>query len=538
MRRKPLTLIIDTNLLFEAKRLEDLPWEELQADTITLLITRPVLREIDKHKKGTGRTKKRALDAAKRIRDMLEIKQSQTVIQDNNPRVILERSKGLRFDPSLKGELDKSITDDHLVGLLSAYIKAHPNEAVYLFTDDGGPADAASDLDLPYKLIPSGWRRPARQSDEAKMIDSLEHDLKAYRNQEPKFEITLNGYQTPQGVVTLTRHSADPLTKEQINALMAELETRRPMETDFTKPGHIADLGSRILGQKISYEPASDEDITAYKNEAYPAWLSACRRVFETLHEALAKDTSFEELDYAILNTGSRPAEQVKVKFRADGDIYIIRHSNSDEQGDEIETEDLTPVSANAVPSLPSMPRPPLPRRIVKRTATPQIGSAMRLKGMDIGKLTGVGSIVGETSGFAKMMAQNRAIASIVNPLDHADPFGINGIRRTPQMDIASILPYRPPPHEPEGFYYKTWPDDCPVDEGALTCDLWRHQKEPEHFGFEVHADKDKLNGGSLLVEVHAQNLTQPKTMRTKIQIEDIEVDVMEAAEHLIRKVR
>lgn len=146
--------------------------------------------------------------------------------------------------------------------------------------------------------------------------------------------------------------------------------------------------------------------------------------------------------------------------------------------------------------------------------------------------------MIRETSAIAKMKAQNRAIASIVNPLDHADPFGISAVRRMPQIDIASTLPYRQPRHEPEGFYYEKWPDDCPVDEGALTCDLWRHQKEPEHFGFEVHADKDKLNGGSLLVEVHAQNLTHPEKMRTKIQIDDIEVDVMEAAEQLIRKVR
>ena len=146
------------------------------------------------------------------------------------------------------------------------------------------------------------------------------------------------------------------------------------METDFTKSGHIADFGSRILGQEIGYEPASDEDISTYKDEAYPAWLAACRKVFETLHEALAKDTSFEALDFSMINTGSRPAEQVKVKFRADGDIYIIRRSKSDDQDDELETEDLTSVSANAVPSLPSMPRPPSPRRIVKRPLPHKLG--------------------------------------------------------------------------------------------------------------------------------------------------------------------
>jgi hypothetical protein len=56
-----LYLVADTNLFFECKSLDQLPWSELGADPIVILLTKPVPDEIDKHKKGGGRTRERAI---------------------------------------------------------------------------------------------------------------------------------------------------------------------------------------------------------------------------------------------------------------------------------------------------------------------------------------------------------------------------------------------------------------------------------------------------------------------------------------------
>ena len=66
-----LHLVADTNLFFECKSLEQLPWLELGYDPVVILLTKPVLDEIDKHKKATGRTRARALDIFGRVRVML-----------------------------------------------------------------------------------------------------------------------------------------------------------------------------------------------------------------------------------------------------------------------------------------------------------------------------------------------------------------------------------------------------------------------------------------------------------------------------------
>jgi hypothetical protein len=61
------------------------PW----LDLAVIALTKPVIGEIDKHKKGGGRTRKRALDINGRIRSMLVSGQPESVIHEASPRVIL-----------------------------------------------------------------------------------------------------------------------------------------------------------------------------------------------------------------------------------------------------------------------------------------------------------------------------------------------------------------------------------------------------------------------------------------------------------------
>lgn len=536
MTLKPLTLLIDTNLLFEGKRLEDLPWAELNADPITVLVTRPVLNEIDKHKKGSGRTKKRALEVFGRIRDMIKSGQQITVIQEAGPRVIFERASGLAFDEDHAGVLNRSKTDDHLIGLLSSAIKENPERDICFFTHDTGPADMASELNLPFRLMEENWLRPARQTDEAKTINTLQADLAKFQDQEPRIAISLEGCDAPGGPIILARHTACPLSDAEIEGLMLDLQSRCPMQTDFktVRTIDIADLGPALAGQGVSYEKVSEEKIAVYQNQTYPAWLAKCREVFGMLHESLSVETSPQSLRYSMTNTGSRPAEQVRVSFRADGDIYLLRRDQDDvdcEENDDIkDQEDCTELS------LPNMPRPPVPKRIVKSNPDLSIGAARGLPGTGVGRFSSMSSILGEGTAFSRITALQSEIDRIVNPLNDFDRLGVHGVVQRPDFNLSPIMPYRPPPHKPESFYYDKWPEGSAVDTGSLTCDLWRHQSDAEYFSFEIHADQDTFSGGSLLVEVHAQNLTQPKILRTKIKVDETMIDVLAAAEQLIRK--
>src|SRR4051794_30751285 len=41
---------VDTNLLLHAKPLQDIRWEALETQPIEIIVTRPVIKELDKHK--------------------------------------------------------------------------------------------------------------------------------------------------------------------------------------------------------------------------------------------------------------------------------------------------------------------------------------------------------------------------------------------------------------------------------------------------------------------------------------------------------
>ena len=97
-----------------------MPWVELGYDPIDIVLTKPVLDEIDKHKKAAGRTRARALEIFGLVRSMLKSSAQEVEIQASSPRVLLRRMPNVKPDPSFEGDLDYTKTDEKLVGIVSA----------------------------------------------------------------------------------------------------------------------------------------------------------------------------------------------------------------------------------------------------------------------------------------------------------------------------------------------------------------------------------------------------------------------------------
>lgn len=126
--------IADTNLFFECKRLEELPWSDLAVDPVIIALTKPVLAEIDKHKKGGGRTRKRAIEIFGHIKNMLNANSPEEVVKQASPRVVLRFMPIVLPDPALADFLDYSINDDRIVGIVSAISKSGSFESVSLLS--------------------------------------------------------------------------------------------------------------------------------------------------------------------------------------------------------------------------------------------------------------------------------------------------------------------------------------------------------------------------------------------------------------------
>lgn len=548
--------IADTNLFFEAHRLEDLPWAELGVDPIVIGLTKPVQGEIDRHKNGTGRTKKRALETFKRVRTMLQAGQSEAVIREANPRVILRLMAAVRPDPALAEDLDLATVDDKLVAIVSALSKTDDFASVQVMTDDAGVGMTAQMVDVPCHLIDDTWKRPPAPSDKDRQIDDLKKDLAAYRAQEPVIEIedVTDAEASPHAV----RRVPDALTRAQVDTLVDCLERAHPKTTDFTVPDTVVEED----GTEISYIASSAEKIEAYTATAYPNWLTECRDRLERLAEGREEKEPSIMLRFAMRNAGTRPASKVRVTFETAGDVAIIRRFRDTED----DTEEA-PSSSPSVLSLPKPPAPPKAEKVVKRPPKPQPahatdlaklsrsatgglratdlglnipGSALHDIGLaasafaDLDRSGVLGALADQHSAIGSALAFQREhdrIKSLYEPPSYASILSPDRYAH-----LEAIKPRLPhiPKHDPEGFYFDEWPEGRPVRSGGLTCDLFRHQGEAEIFDVEVLFPEDGDVTGSVLCRVQAENLTEPVQLRVSVSRTIETFDLMNVAEGMV----
>ena len=367
--------VADTNLFFECKRLEDLPWSELGADQVVIALTRPVHAEIDKHKKGGGRTRKRALEVSGRVRKMLESHAQETVIQEEVPRVVLRMVPTVLPDPAQAEALDYNVNDDRIVGIVSALAKHESSASVSLLTDDGGAAATADSLGLNFRLIEDHWKRPLALTDKEKENASLKKELAAYRAQEPSIEVW-NATVGPESL-HVVRRIPGPLAAATITDLVADLEAAHPMVTDFSVP----ESKKHADGAEVTYEPPSAEEIEAYQADLYPGWVQRCRSDLERLHEGRGEIEAKVVVIFALRNTGTRPATNLRVTFKARGKVWLKRTS---EDAEEVDRPSST---APRVSQLPKPPAAPTAKRVVKPPPKP-----LSTKGFDISKVKSFGN--------------------------------------------------------------------------------------------------------------------------------------------------
>jgi len=549
-----LHLVPDTNLFFEFKALEQIPWEELGADTIVLLLTKPVLDEIDRHKKSGGRTRDRALDIFSRFRAMLTAGLADAEIRAAAPKVVLRRATSVLPDPALKENLDYDRADERLIGIVSALSKQATGYQVKLFTDDGGPAGMALDLGVPYAMIPQAWRRPPAESTEAKQLKEARKDLAMYRSQEPKIAIRCETADT-DNLVTVVDKTAIPLTESEVGAFIEALRVKHPLRTDFTVPPPSTTTDTWGETKTVEYSAPSDEAVANYRDTEYPGWIETCRQTLRSLHVGRDETTAVVLLRWAMSNDGSRPAKDVRVEFETGGQLALQRIDDSDDDSEA--STPAEPSSPSPASGLPPPPKPPTFGEKVTRLPAPAKSSVLR--GVPLSSLRGLPSPA--TADYLRIMEEAKGLTSARRILAQAqgaaadfrrmqdiarsfagfdpklrstlvDPVAMPTVEAIRGLSLESFRPPEPP--KPEEFRYDSWPRKGSVVKGALTCQLWRHQMEDEIFEFNVRFVKKGEARGTVDCEVHADNLTEPAQARVIVERTVENVSMLDVAQAMI----
>lgn len=472
-----LHLVVDTNLFHECHKLDDpnFPWSAIgDFHTIELIVPGPVQAELDQHKKDTRpRLKRRALLAVAWFRDMLTQSQEEKVLRDADPRVTL------RLDATPKSSehtdvLDYDIADDRIVGVAAAVAAAAPGDDVRLLTHDTGPAMKAKTVGLPFLLIPDQWRREEEEDEVQKENKRLREELRRLQSASPVLKVAANNIVDQK--VRLERKAYAGLSDSELEAFKEGLHERFPISRLVEvlggppeRPGSGSILGQRDDAEYVEPTPAALE---RYRDVTYPGWIDQCVENIRLLPRRLNLQIPAEELTINLLNDGSRPAENVLIKFVARGPFLIAPPPYNGERP-ELHLEPL--------------PEPPVPPR----------GNWTR-------------------SGLS--FATPISIEQIGPDFASLERFNRNNFQR-----------------DDDRFYFDPERPKEPVAEFSLTCRHFRHGLGPDTFAIEIFPKTDGASvRGSIQVHVHASNLGEPIEETIPIEVVTEERPIEEHVDKLI----
>lgn len=477
-------LFPDTNLFFQCKSLAQLDWARFGADSIELIVTRPMLAEIDSHKsKGNSRTAKRARTASSGIGQALNAESGFLVVKEGPVNVRLHVKVMLKEDKELDDQLSYSERDHQLVGIASKFSKQNSELDVRVLTHDYGVQGAASGVGIKFERIPEEWLLGPEPDEREKQIQALQQDLKKYQNAEPKIEIDLGASVGSDAKIEVELPIYLPLTDDEVARLIVRVKAVMPAETDFgskeEKEVTSTGLQSFMMATKV-FKPSTDEEVENYCEVLYPKWLAKCENYFRSLNDKMMEKRMWPVVRVKLRNVGSRPANDALVSFATEGKFLLAVPADKD---------DVVGSDAIRLPPPPSAPK---------------------------------GRWVDKPHPFADM----QTIFGQARGLQFSD------------IDPPSsrLLMSNFTKDDPNGFYYDGGRPKNPVPRIGLTCRQWRHQVDDEVFILEFRwwADGEATVQGALRVDVHAANMTELVSKRFPICLRSREESIFEDADALI----
>ena len=494
-----LYLFPDTNLFIQCRPLEEIDWSAwVEFDEVHLIVSHPVLREIDNQKtRGNNRVGRRARRTNSLFRDIIVGTEDYKLIQDAGPHVRLVVNSSWRPSPELADQLDYGKPDDEIVGCLHAFRKARPGDDARLLTHDSGPMATAKMLSLPYEPVPDDWLVPPESSDTEREKNRLQAELDRLKKTEPQIRLTcLDDYGKETDALHFAYTIYEPLTDDELTQLMESLRRHFPLATDFGSRDpaeRVPPLG--ILGHNIKeiYTPSSDEEIAAYRDEKYPEWLRSCEDELRHLHTALQGDALQTGFRFSAVNEGSRPANDALITFKATGRIQICAPPRREDEMRE-------PIQLPPAPSVPHG----------NWTQSPA-------------------ELFGHTSEVADLLRNFQRQTDLMRSM--LPGYALPIIPPIKQPILPSV-----PKRDPNAFYYKPELPEVPTASFSLECEQWRHSLNPEVFDGDIHFDLNAGEiSGALECVIQAENISDPVRKTVRIMITVTQVSASERAKALIK---
>jgi hypothetical protein len=347
---EPLMVIPDCNVLFHAKALTHLPWKELGAKVIEIVLVPTVIREVDGLKQKPGRIGKLARQYNTHFRELMKRPDRATRLSDA-PKVswrldFVRRTKAARDSIDL-GHADDTILNDVIT------LQDEGKNVIFLTNDTIACANAQSH-GIRCVLLPDHWQRDPEPDPSTKALRLAEAEILRLTSISPRPEIK---FLDDQGQPLTALHVSFPiypkLSSEQIDSLVDRLLAVAPLKDVSPGGGEIAPAGPS--GSWIdTVKPVTAAEIIVYRKR-HGQWIREARDKLVRLHRELGHFRRGPIFTLCLSNVGGGPAINTLVELAAHGGFSVVRPADPSAT---IEIENARRVALDTLPPPPSVPKP------------------------------------------------------------------------------------------------------------------------------------------------------------------------------------
>ena len=187
--QESVTFVIDANILIEFEAIARIDWELLcpRATSILIVVPTTVVREMDRHKKGSGRLRRRALEFNRLLRKIEDGNSESTPLKHEHVKLSLMLMPRYGRDELPEEKLSFAVTDDLIVAEAVRFTGDHAN-AIFL-ADDNNARRTAREMGISVARPAEEWRRSEPRDARDVRIAELERQLGAM----PKLSLSLLG---------------------------------------------------------------------------------------------------------------------------------------------------------------------------------------------------------------------------------------------------------------------------------------------------------------------------------------------------------
>ncbi|UEG54038.1 PIN domain-containing protein [Mucilaginibacter daejeonensis] len=292
-------VFIDTNILLHFTTFDELPLDSLVHGEFKLVFPPIILDELDKHKNHNNpKTAKRARMLAGKLIAILNEQEGRF------PSVILHRRPvASTFE---QNSLDPKHQDDCLLASIIEYRKNNESEQVLLITDDLMASVRSKTFNIPVLKLDSKLRLKDNQDEQTKLIEKLKQENANLKESIPKVDLFFADKTRLLRVPVKSKlRPRDEIVEEK----MAEIEKEHPLMIieAYKEPTTLAEKLALLNRLELSNKTKArfNDDLTKFFQEH--------KLYLNKYFDFAVKRFMAVELEFAIINSGNLPAEDIDV---------------------------------------------------------------------------------------------------------------------------------------------------------------------------------------------------------------------------------